>query len=50
MLGNGDLDTQIDSKTSIFPQIGTFMSFSCVLMIWGIKALSIEETLKFDLL
>lgn len=41
MLGNGDLDVQIDSKTSIFPQIGTFSSFNCVLMMRGIKALDI---------
>lgn len=41
MLGNGDLDVQIDSKTSMCPQIGTFSSFNCVLMIRGIKTLVI---------
>lgn len=39
MLGNGDLDVQIDSKTSIFSQIGTFSFFNCVLR--GIKTLVI---------
>lgn len=42
MLGNGYLDIQIDNKTSIFSQIGTFSIFNCVLMIKGIKTLVVR--------
>lgn len=38
---NGDLVVQINSKTSIFPQISAFYSFNCMLMIRSIKALVI---------